>query len=110
MLSSRIAAALLGAGALLSTALIAAPANAAPIGAGSAPAVSSEAGGLVQHRRLAPPGPDHAAIVAAGDDPVARGMDAGRKDRAVMDISPLATLEPHRAIAERKDGKCPIRA
>ncbi|WP_066468207.1 hypothetical protein [Bosea sp. WAO] len=48
MLSSRIAAALLGAGALLSTALIAAPANAAPIGAGSAPAVSSEAGGLVQ--------------------------------------------------------------
>lgn len=48
MLSSRIAAALFGAGALLSTALVAAPAHAAPIGVGSAPAVSAEAGGLVQ--------------------------------------------------------------
>lgn len=48
MLSSRIAAALFGAGALLSTALIAAPATAAPIGAGSAPAATTSADGMVQ--------------------------------------------------------------
>jgi len=48
MLSSRLAATLFGAGALIATALVAAPANAAPIGAGSAPAASTDAGGMVQ--------------------------------------------------------------
>lgn len=44
MLSNRIAAALFGAGALLLTGLAAAPANAAPIAAGSVPAASAGAG------------------------------------------------------------------
>ena len=47
MLSNRIAAALFGAGALLFTGLAVAPASAAPIAAGNAPAASAEAG-LVQ--------------------------------------------------------------
>lgn len=47
MLSNRIAAALFGAGALLFTGIAIAPASAAPIAAGNAPAASAEAG-LVQ--------------------------------------------------------------
>ena len=42
MLSNRIAAALFGAGALLVTGLAAAPANAAPIAAGSVPATTGQ--------------------------------------------------------------------
>ncbi len=48
MLPSRIAAALFGAGALLVTGLSLAPAMAAPVGAGSAPAASAEAGLMQQ--------------------------------------------------------------
>ena len=42
MLSNRIAAALFGAGALLFTSLAVAPANAAPIAAGSVPATTGQ--------------------------------------------------------------------
>ena len=48
MLSNRFAAALFGAGALLFTGLAVAPANAAPIAAGSTPAAGVDAGMVQQ--------------------------------------------------------------